>query len=225
MGAIASARVLIVEDDEAIAALVRRTLADAGIEADVAATGLDGLWLAREHAYGAICLDILLPGMNGYEVCRTLRTEEIHTPILMLTAKTGEYDEIDGLDLGADDYLRKPFSPSVLVARVRALLRRRDTAQVAPTLSRGLVGFDTSSRECRVDGDVVDLTPREATLLEAMLRADDAPLSRAELLSQVWGVEFEGDPNVVDVYIGYLRRKLGRDRIETVRGVGFRVAA
>ncbi len=225
MESIDSSRVLVVEDDEAIAALIRRTLSDAGLESDHAANGLDGLWMARENAYGAMLLDILMPGMNGYEVCRTLRDEGSVLPILMLTAKTGEYDETDGLDLGADDYLRKPFSTAVLVSRVRALLRRTPTVRQSEILERGSIVFDVNARSCRQNEHEVTLTTKEATLLEALLRSGDQPMSRDQLVRQVWGMDFDGDPNVVDVYLGYLRKKLGKERIENLRGVGFRVKA
>ncbi len=218
-----SSRILIVEDDDAIAAMVERTLTGAGLEADIARTGLDGLWMAREASYGCILLDIMLPEMNGYEVCRTLRSEGNEVPILMLTAKSGEYDETDGLDLGADDYLRKPFSPAVLVSRIRALMRRRPALQISEELTCGAVRFDTTTRRCHLGGDEVSLTSKEASLLEALLNNGDQPMGRLEILRQVWGMDFDGDPNVVDVYIGYLRKKLGKDRIENVRRVGFRV--
>lgn len=219
-----SARILIVEDDPAIASVIARSLGDAGLLSDHAETGLDGLWLAREGSYGAICLDILLPEMNGYEVCRTLRSENVHTPILMLTAKTGEYDETDGFDLGADDYLRKPFTPSVLVARIRALLRRSHIPQTPNVIERGGISFDGHTNTCTVDAAPVALTTREAVLLGALLRTGDGPLSRDALLREVWGFDFDGNTNIVDVYIGYLRKKLGRDRIENVRGRGYRIA-
>ena len=221
---IESSRVLIIEDDEAIAALIKRTLTDAAIECDVAHTGLDGLWKAREAQYGVICLDIMLPEMNGYEVCRTLRGEGIETPILMLTAKTGEYDASDGFDLGADDYVRKPFSPVVLVARVRSLMRRTSVPIASDVLERGAVALDITSGKCTVDGDEVTLTSRERKVLEALLRAGDGAISRDRLLQEVWGFDFDGDTNVVDVYIGYLRKKVGRSHIENRRGIGYRVA-
>ncbi len=220
---IESSRVLVVEDDDAIAELVQQTLRDAGIESDRAANGLDGLWMARESNYAAVVLDILMPGMNGYEVCRTLRAESSMIPILMLTAKAGEFDEADGLDLGADDYLRKPFSTAVLVSRLRALMRRTPAVRRSSVLARGSITFDTTSRRCAKDGVETALTTREATLLETLLKAEDRPLSRDELVRQVWGMDFDGDPNVVDVYVGYLRKKLGSDQIENLRGVGFRV--
>ncbi|MEO1059772.1 MAG: response regulator transcription factor [Actinomycetota bacterium] len=217
-------RVLVVEDDEQIASLVQRTLAGAGIDSDLASTGPDGLWKAREGSYGAIVLDLMLPGMNGYEVCRTLRSEGVATAIIMLTAKSGEYDETDGFEMGADDYLRKPFSTAVLAHRVQALLRRTPGTTVTERLTRGQLSFDLQTRTCELDGAEVALTAREATLLETLLRSGETPLSRADLLDRVWGMDFDGDPNVVDVYVGYLRRKLGRERIVNRRGVGFRVA-
>lgn len=218
-----SPRVLIVEDDEAIASLVQRTLLSASIDSDHANDGLDGLWMAREGSYGAIILDIMLPGMNGYEICRALRSENNEVAILMLTAKSGEYDETDGFEMGADDYLRKPFSTEVLKHRVNALLRRTPGTRVATVIERGGVSMDLRSRDCQLDGSAVRLTSREATLLEALIRTDDVPLPRDKILSQVWGFQFEGDPNVVDVYIGYLRKKLGKERIENVRSAGFRL--
>ncbi len=204
---------------------VRRGLIAEGFDADVACNGVDGLWRAREFSYDAIVLDIMLPGLNGYEICRTLRSEGLTTPILMLTAKVGEYDETDGFDMGADDYLRKPFSPAVLRARVQALLRRAPSPRRAPVLTRGGVSLDPASRSCTRDGEAVELTARQAQLLEALLRAEDTPVSRIELVRSVWGHDFDGDPNVADVYLGYLRAKLGREAVENVRGAGYRIRA
>ncbi len=218
-----SSRVLIVEDDEAIASLVQRTLSEAGIESDIATTGTEGLWRAREVEYGVIVLDLLLPEMNGYVVCRTLREEGNSVAILMLTAKSGEYDETEGFEMGADDYLRKPFSPAVLIARAKALLRRTPSTTVTEVLSCGDLRFDLAARRCWIGEDLISLTAREGTLLEVLLRSGETPLSRLQLLDQVWGFDFDGDPNVVDVYIGYIRKKLGRDRVENVRSVGFRL--
>lgn len=223
MTVMSSPRVLIVEDDDSIASLVKRTLADAGIESDVATTGLDGLWMAREGSYGVIVLDIMLPGMNGYEVCRTLRGEGNSVAVLMLTAKGGEYDETDGFEMGADDYVRKPFSTSVLTHRVQALLRRTPSTRISPQLTCGDLTMDLVTRQCHLEGIEIPLTAREATLLETLLRNPEAPQTRQRLLDQVWGLDFDGDPNIVDVYVGYLRKKLGKRRIENLRGVGFRV--
>jgi len=220
-------RLLIIEDDDDIAVIIAETLTADGYDVDRAATGPDGLWQAREGDYGVIVLDLLLPGMNGYQICSTLRDEGITTPILMLTAKVGDYDETDGFDVGADDYLRKPFAPAVLQARVRALLRRGTATggQLRIRLARGGGELDPATRECTLNETSVELTARQAQVLEALLRAEDTPISRQALVRAVWGFEFDGDPNVADVYLGYLRTKLGRDTIENVRGLGYRVKA
>jgi two-component system OmpR family response regulator len=222
-------RVLVVEDNEAMADAVRRGLIAEGFDVDVATDGVEGLWRAREFPFDVLVLDIMLPGVNGYEICRTVRAEGITTPILMLTAKDGEYDIAEGLELGADDYLTKPFSFVVLVARLQALLRRANPGASGSTITLGPLSVDTVARHCRLDGQVVDLTPREYTLLETLARRPGEPLTRRELLDHVWGADHEGGSNVVDVYVGYLRRKLDTsdDRpplIETVRGVGYRIA-
>lgn len=215
-------RVLLVEDEERLAAAVARGLTAEGMDVDVVHDGLDGLWRAREQTYDVIVLDILLPGLNGYKLCQQLRDEEVSVPILMLTAKDGEYDEADALDLGADDFLRKPFSFVVLVARLRALARRGVSAR-AGVLEAGAMTFDLARRRARVDGEPVELTPREASLLEALLRRPNEVVPKTQLIELVWGFDFDGDPNIVEVYVGYLRRKLGVDRIQTVRGVGYRL--
>jgi two-component system OmpR family response regulator len=221
-------RVLLVEDEVALAETVRRGLAAEGFSCDLAHDGLDGLWRAREHPYAVIVLDLLLPRMNGFAVCRTLRAEGNWTPILVLTAKDGEYDEAEALDTGADDYLTKPFSFVVLVARLRALVRR-GTSPRPPALSQGTLVLDPFARTCHRRGETVHLTPRESALLAALLRRDGGVVSKAELLAEVWGDEFDGDPNIVEVYVGYVRRKVdapyGLHTIETVRGVGYRVVA
>ena len=216
-------RLLLVEDDDDIAAIVTETLAADGHTVDRAANGNDGLWMAREGSYGLIVLDLLLPGLNGYRICETLRSEGSQTPVLMLTAKVGEYDETDGFEVGADDYLRKPFSPAVLRARVQALLRRAPNGLRPETLERGPIHFDPGTRACTVDGEPVELTGREAQLLEALLRAEEAPATRLELVDAVWGRDFDGDPNVVDVYLRYLRAKVGKETIENIRGLGYRI--
>ncbi len=218
-------RLLLVEDDDDIALVIERTLAADGHEVDRAADGLDGLWMAREGRYGLIVLDVLLPGMNGFKLCETLRSDGVETPVLMLTAKIGEYDETDGFESGADDYLRKPFSPSVLRARVQALLRRQPALTSVMALERGGIRLDPSTRACEVEGERVELTGRQTELLEVLLRAGDTPISRPDLVKAVWGLDFEGDHNVADVYLGYLRTKLGKQRIENVRGVGYRIRA
>jgi two-component system, OmpR family, response regulator len=226
-------RVLVVEDNTALADGVRRGLVAEGFDVDLSHDGLDGAWRAREFPYDAIVLDILLPGLNGYEVCRQLRADGIGTPILMLTAKDGELDEAEGLDLGADDYVTKPFSFTVLVARLRAVLRRsRSDDGASDLLIVGGLEVDPIRRNCTVDGRPVALTHREFSLLEALARRPGEPLTRAELFDRVWGADHPGVSNVVDVYVGYLRRKLDRpgsnetaSRIETVRGIGYRVVA
>lgn len=218
-------RLLIVEDDDDIAAVIEQTLRADGYDVDRSPDGPDGLWRAEEGDYGLIILDVLLPGMSGFAVCEQLRAKGLATPVLMLTAKVGDYDETDGLDSGADDYLRKPFSPHVLQARVRALLRRGQPTTVSGTLERGKVRLQPNSRACTFAGKDVELTARQAQVLEALLRSGDNPVSRLDLVRAVWGMDFDGDPNVADVYLGYLRNKLDKATIENVRGLGFRVRA
>ena len=215
-------RLLVVDDEVPLAEAVARGLVAEGFDVDLSHDGLDGLWRARERSYGAIVLDLLLPGMNGYEVCRTLRSEGNWTPILMLTAKTGEYDEAEALDTGADDFLSKPFSFVVLVARVRAVARRGTTAR-PPDLTVGDVVVQPATRSASLSGVPVDLTPREFALLEALARRAPGVVPKSELLDDVWGGDRDIDPNAVEVYVGYLRRKLGRDVVQTVRGAGYRL--
>ena len=221
-------RILVVEDEVALAASIRRGLEADGFDVDVVHDGADGLWRAREGVYAAIVLDIMLPGMNGYEVCRTLRAEEIWTPILLLTAKGGEYDEAEGFELGADDYLRKPFSPVVLSARLRALARR-GAASPALVLRAGELTFDPATRRCCRGDTEIALTPREQAVLAALLRRSPEVVAKQDLLDEVWGIDFEGDPNIVEVYVGYLRRKVdrpfGTDSVRTARGIGYQVVA
>jgi two-component system OmpR family response regulator len=220
-------RVLVVEDEKQLAAGLRDGLEAEGFAVDVAHDGTDGLWMAREHPYDAIVLDIMLPGTNGFRVCAALRAEDIWTPILMLTAKDGELDEAEALDTGADDYLTKPFSFVVLLAHLRALLRRG--AQERPAvLESGDLRFDPATRQTWRGDTEVDLTAREMALLEFLLRRQGAAVSKQTILDHVWDDEFEGDPNIVEVYIRRLRNKLdrpfGRAAIATVRGVGYRLA-
>jgi len=221
-------RVLVVEDEPRLAAGLRAGLEAEGFAVDVASTGTDGLWLAREQPFDAIVLDLMLPGVNGYVVCRTLRDEANWTPVLMLTAKDGEWDEVEGLDTGADDYLTKPFSYAVLLARLRALLRRGARERPA-ILSAGDLRLDPASRRAW-RGDVeLDLTTRELSLLEFLLRRRGDVVGKREILAHVWDFDFDGDPNIVEVYVRRLREKLDRpfDRaaIETLRGAGYRMAA
>lgn len=219
-------RVLLVEDEVALADSVRRGLAAEGIEADHVTDGADGLWRAREGAYDAIVLDIMLPSMNGYAICRQLRAEDVWTPILMLTAKDGEYDEAEAFDLGADDYLRKPFSQVVLVARIRSLIRRGSNPR-PEDISVGELLITPATMMCQFDEQTIDLTPREFAVLEALARRYPNVVSKGELIEAVWGMDFAGDPNIVEVYIGYLRRKIDkkfeRTVLKTVRGFGYRL--
>ncbi|MEV6106552.1 response regulator transcription factor [Streptomyces sp. NPDC051940] len=219
-------RVLVVEDEELLAAGLREGLEAEGFAVDTAATGTDGLWLAREQPYAAIVLDVMLPGIDGYRLCATLRAEGVWTPVLMLTARDAERDEVHGLDAGADDYLAKPFSYAVLVARLRALLRR-DTHERPAQLGAGDLVLDPAAKTVRRGGTEIGLTAREFALLELMLRRRGETLSKHEILGQVWDFAFEGDPNIVEVYVRRLRNKVdrpfGRAAIETVRGSGYRL--
>ncbi len=217
-------RVLIVEDEVHLAEAISQGLEAEGFDVDAVHDGLDGLWRAREGSYDAIVLDILLPGMNGYKVCETLRGEGVWTPILMLTAKDGEWDEAEALDTGADDFLSKPFSFVVLLARLRALFRRGAPPRPA-VLELGPLRLDPGARTVSRDADEIRLTAREFALLEFLMRRDGHVASKPEILDHVWGMDFGGDPNVVEVYVGYLRRKLdqpyGSALIRTVRGAGY----
>ncbi|MFF2331659.1 MULTISPECIES: response regulator transcription factor [unclassified Streptomyces] len=219
-------RMLIIEDERELAAAIADGLAAEGFVADVAHDGPEGLWRALNEPYDVILLDIMLPGLSGYEVLKRLRAAKIWTPVLMLTAKDGEYDEADALDLGADDYLSKPFSYVVLVARLRALLRRGAPARPA-VLAVDDLALDPARRRCRRGNRDIDLTAREFTLLEYLLRHPDEVISKTDILTHVWDEHFDGDTNIVEVYIGYLRRKIDapfdRLTIETVRGAGYRL--
>jgi two-component system OmpR family response regulator len=221
-------RVLVVEDEKRLAAGLKRGLEAEGFATDVALDGTDGLWMAREHPYDAMVLDIMLPGINGFKLCATIREEGNWTPILMLTAKDGELDEAEALDTGADDYLTKPFSYVVLVARLRALIRRGAGERPA-ILEAGDLRFDPGARRALRGESQVELTAREMALLEFLLRHKGEVVSKREILDHVWDYDFEGDPNIVEVYIRHLRNKLdrpfGRGSIETLRGAGYRLAA
>lgn len=221
-------RVLVIEDEVRLARAVQRGLEAEGFAVDVALDGTDGLWRAQEDAYDVIVLDIMLPGMNGYRVCSALREAANWTPILMLTAKDGEHDEAEALDTGADDYLSKPFSFVVLLARLRALIRRGSPER--PTvLSAGDLRLDPASRRCWRGETEITLTGREFSLLEFLLRRSGQVVSKTEILEHVWDPAYDGDSNIVEVYVGYLRKKIDmpfdRRGIETVRGAGYRLAA
>ncbi|MBX9394311.1 response regulator transcription factor [Streptomyces sp. TRM72054] len=218
-------RLLIVEDEKRLALSLAKGLTAEGYAVDVVHDGLEGLHRATESPYDLIILDIMLPGMNGYRVCSTLRAAGNDVPILMLTAKDGEYDEAEGLDTGADDYLTKPFSYVVLVARIRALLRRRGQQGASPILTVGTLRVDTAARRVTRDGDEIALTAKEFAVLEQLAVRAGEVVSKAEILEHVWDFAYEGDPNIVEVYVSALRRKLGAALIRTVRGAGYRLEA
>jgi DNA-binding response OmpR family regulator len=220
-------RLLVVDDEVRFARALREGLQADGFAVDLAHTGPHGLELARGGAYDGMILDVLLPGMSGYRVVSALRAERNWVPVLMLSAKDGEYDQADGLDLGADDYLVKPFSYVVLVARLRALLRR-GVRERPVVLAAGDLRLDPASHRVRRGDADVALTAREFALLEYLMRHAGRVLSRTELLDHVWDAAEDTDPNAVEVYISYLRRKVdspfGRHALGTVRGVGYRLA-
>ncbi|MVU81389.1 response regulator [Nocardia sp. ET3-3] len=219
-------RVLVVEDEVRLAQTIRRGLELEGFVVQLAHTGTEGLWAASEERFDVIVLDIMLPELSGYEVLRRLRAKDVATPVLMLTAKDGDYEQADALDLGADDYLTKPFSFVVLIARLRALLRRRAPQQPA-LLSAGDLVLDPARRTVRRGDVALTLTPREFGLLEFLLRHKGLALTKIEILRNVWDAHYDGPENVVEVYVGYLRKKIdapfGRTSIETLRGVGYRM--
>jgi DNA-binding response OmpR family regulator len=224
-------RVLVVEDEVSLAETIRDGLVQQGFTVDLAHDGVEGLWTAAEAPHGAydvVVLDIMLPRLSGYEVCRQLRGRGVWTPVLMLTAKDGEYDQADALDLGADGYLTKPFSFVVLVAHLRALIRRGAPERPA-VLSAGDLTLDPAERRVARGATPIAVTPREFALLEFLLRNRGSAVTKTAIIENVWDAHFDGDPNIVEVYIGYLRKKIdhpfGRAAIETVRGVGYRLAA
>ncbi len=219
-------RVLIVEDDQRLVSYLKKSLEAEGLSVDVAFDGNVALDKALAQSYDVITLDIMLPELNGYRVCQNLRSSGVPTPILMLTAKDGEYDEADALDVGADDFLRKPFSMVVLLARIRALARRGGAA-AGKVLCVEDLRLDMASKRVERGGSRIELTPREYALLEYLMLRRGIAITKAQLLEHVWSARFMGSENVVEVYIGYLRKKLdgsGRTSlIETVRGVGYRM--
>ncbi|GAA3268015.1 MULTISPECIES: response regulator transcription factor [Dactylosporangium] len=215
-------RLLVVEDEMRMANALQRGLQAEGFAVDVAGDGPNGLEMARHGGYDAVILDIMLPGLSGYRVVQTLRAEKNWVPVLMLSAKDGEYDQADGLDCGADDYLTKPFSYVVLVARLRALLRR-GAPERPSVLTVGELSLDPARRRVMSAGEEIVLTAREYALLEYLMRRPGQVVSKTELLDHVWDASIDTAPNAVEVYVGYLRRKLGRDLLETVRGAGYRL--
>ncbi len=218
-------RVLLIEDEPRLAETIKRGLTDQGFVVDIASNGQDGLWSATEHEFDAIVLDIMLPVLNGYKVLEQLRAQKVWTPVLMLTAKDGEYDQVDAFDLGADDYLTKPFSFMVLVARIRALIRRGSPERPV-VLTAGDLSLDPSSHRVSRGDQEIALTPREFSLLEFFMQSAGKAVTKSEILDSVWDSAFEGDQNVVEVYVRYLRLKLDlpfdRQSIQTIRGVGYR---
>ena len=221
-------RILIVEDEPKLARLLARGLAEEGHPADVAATGEDALWMAGAAAYDAVVLDVMLPGLDGFAVCRTLREREIWTPVLMLTARGEIEDRIEGLDTGADDYLLKPFAFDELLARLRALVRRAP-AERPVELAAGDLRLDPAAHRAWRGATELELSTKEFALLELFLRRAGEALSRVQLLDGAWDMSFESRSNVIDVYVRYLREKIdrpfGRQAIETVRGIGYRLRA
>ena len=216
-------RLLVVEDEVRLGRALQRGLVADGFTVDLAADGVAGLQAARDGQYDAVLLDVMLPGLSGYEVVKRLRAEGNWVPVMMVSAKDGPYDQADGLDYGADDYLTKPFDYVVLLARLRALLRRQSDPR-PPVLGHADVRLDPATREVTVAGLPVALSPREYDLLEFFLRHGDRVVTKTELLDRVWDARGVGyDPNTVEVYVGYLRRKLGAGVIETVRGAGYRL--
>jgi two-component system OmpR family response regulator len=219
-------RVLVVEDEIKLAALLRRGLLEEGHAADVAASGEDALWMAQATPYDAIVLDLMLPGIDGLEVCRRLRGDGVWSPVLMLTARDGVGDRVGGLDAGADDYLTKPFAFAELLARLRALARRGAVERPA-VLSVGELRLDPATRRVWRGETRIDLSTKEFAVLETFMRRPGRVLSRLELLEHAWDYDYENRSNVIDVYVRYLREKIdrpfGRDSIETVRGAGYRL--
>ena len=219
-------RALIVEDDLKLAALLRRGLVEEGHAADVAANGEDALWMSGATSYDVIVLDVMLPGIDGFEVCRRLRRNEVWSPVLMLTARDAVADRVEGLDAGADDYLTKPFSFAELHARLRAL-GRRGPVERPPVLEVGTLRLDPSTRQVWRGDDEVSLSTKEFALLETFMRRPGQVLSRFDLLEHAWDYSYENRSNVVDVYVRYLREKIdrpfGEGSLETVRGAGYRL--
>lgn len=221
-------RVLVVEDDASLSRLLRRALTAEGVQVDVVGDGRSGLMHAMQNEYDAVVLDIMLPLLNGYKVVEHLRAADVWTPVLMLTAKDGPYDQVDAFDLGADDYLTKPFDFVVLLARLRALVRR-GAPRRPPVLQAGDLTMDPASRQVERAGVEIRLTAKEYALLEYFMRRQDRVMTKHQILDAVWDPSFSGEVNIVEVYVGYLRRKIdtpfGTTSIDTVRGTGYRFRA
>lgn len=219
-------RILVVEDDKRLAATLRRGLEAEGFAVDNALDGEQALWLAAENPYDAIVLDIMLPKVNGFQVCARLREQGNWTPILMLTAKAGELDEAEALDTGADDYLTKPFSYVVLVAHLRALLRR-GAAERPVKITVGDLVVDPAAHTCSRAGRLIELTAKEFSIVEFLARRNGEVISKAELLEHAWDFAYDGDPNVIDVHMSNIRRKIDKPfhvrSLQTVRGSGYRL--
>jgi two-component system OmpR family response regulator len=219
-------RVLIVEDELRMAALLRRGLVTEGLVADVAGTGEDALWMARSHEYDAIVLDVMLPGIDGFETCRQLRESGVWAPVLMLTARNSVEDRVAGLDTGADDYLVKPFAFAELLARLRALARRGEAERPA-VLEVGDLRLDPATRDVRRGASEIALSGKEFALLETFMRRPGEVLTRLNLLEHAWDFSYENRSNIIDVYVRRLRRKIdepfGRSTLQTIRGGGYRL--
>lgn len=214
--------ILIVEDESAIAEFVARGLNEAGYETEIASSGTAATLMAVQDPFDLIILDVGLPDFDGFEVLRRLRGQGVRTPVIVLTARTAPADTVRGLEGGADDYMVKPFSFEVLLARVRLRLRQQE-GQASATLSHRGWTLDLVAHTVSVDGKTIELSQREFALLEAFVRRPGVILSREQLLKSIWGYDFDPGSNVVDVYIRYLRRKLGNEFLETVRGAGYRL--
>ncbi len=219
-------RILVIDDELNLLRAVESGLEAEGFAVDTATNGVDGLWLARENSYAAIVLDIMLPGQSGFRVCEELRQAGDWTPVIMLTAKDGDLDQVEALDTGADDYLTKPFSFQVLLARLRALIRRGATERPV-VLTAGDLSVDPATKRVERAGTPIELTTREFSVLEFLVSRAGQVVSKAEVLGAVWDFDFDGDPNIVEVYVRHLRNKIdrpfGRATIETLRGSGYRL--
>lgn len=221
-------RVLVVDDEVDLAESLRRGLSNEGFVVDVANDGVTGAWLARENPYDVMVLDLMLPGKNGYTILKEIRAAKNWTPVLMLTAKDGEYDQTDAFDLGADDYLTKPFSFMVLVARLRALIRR-GAPERPVNVTVGSLELDPVRRRVTRAGTPIELTAKEYVILQYLMQNADSVVSKMQIMDNAWDAAFEGSENIVEVYVGYLRKKIdvpfGVNTLQTVRGMGYRLVA